>query len=117
MSPSTSCEASRSRPVKAAGSATRQAVLGDIIVLGPRLSRPANAFPTFLVSFAPSGVTSAASPSPRVRGQFENIGAQMVCEVASKTSHVAGVVTTTATVLAQAIVREGGRRCHEPSGT
>jgi chaperonin GroEL len=39
--------------------------------------------------------------------KFENIGAQMVKEVASKTSDVAGDGTTTATVLAQAIFREG----------
>jgi chaperonin GroEL len=39
--------------------------------------------------------------------RFENMGAQMVKEVASKTSDVAGDGTTTATVLAQAIVREG----------
>ena len=39
--------------------------------------------------------------------KFENMGAQMVREVASKTSTVAGDGTTTATVLAQAIVREG----------
>jgi chaperonin GroEL len=39
--------------------------------------------------------------------KFENMGAQMVREVASKTSEVAGDGTTTATVLAQAIFREG----------
>ncbi len=39
--------------------------------------------------------------------KFENMGAQMVREVASKTSDVAGDGTTTATILAQAIVREG----------
>jgi chaperonin GroEL len=39
--------------------------------------------------------------------RFENIGAQMVKEVASKTSDVAGDGTTTATILAQAIYREG----------
>ena len=39
--------------------------------------------------------------------KFENMGAQMVKEVASKTSDVAGDGTTTATILAQAIVREG----------
>ncbi|MGH2567000.1 MAG: TCP-1/cpn60 chaperonin family protein, partial [Bacteroidota bacterium] len=38
---------------------------------------------------------------------IENMGAQMVREVASKTSDVAGDGTTTATVLAQAIIREG----------
>ncbi|TLN15410.1 chaperonin GroEL, partial [bacterium] len=41
--------------------------------------------------------------------KFENMGAQMVKEVASKTSDVAGDGTTTATVLAQAIFREGTR--------
>src|SRR4029078_6409818 len=40
---------------------------------------------------------------------FENMGAQMVREVASKTSDQAGDGTTTATVLAQAIVREGAQ--------
>lgn len=42
-----------------------------------------------------------------VEGKFENMGAQMVREVASKTSDVAGDGTTTATVLAQAIYTEG----------
>jgi chaperonin GroEL len=41
--------------------------------------------------------------------KFENLGAQMVREVASKTSDVAGDGTTTATVLAQAIYREGSK--------
>src|SRR5262249_26251205 len=41
--------------------------------------------------------------------KFENMGAQLVREVASKTSDVAGDGTTTATVLAQAIVREGAK--------
>ena len=41
--------------------------------------------------------------------KFENMGAQMVREVASKTSDLAGDGTTTATVLAQAIVKEGAR--------
>jgi len=42
-----------------------------------------------------------------VENKFENLGAQMVKEVASKTSDVAGDGTTTATVLAQAIFKEG----------
>ena len=42
-----------------------------------------------------------------VEGKFENMGAQMVREVASKTSDVAGDGTTTATVLAQSIYNEG----------
>src|SRR5271165_3850899 len=41
--------------------------------------------------------------------KFENMGAQMLKEVASKTSEVAGDGTTTATVLAQAIMREGAK--------
>ncbi len=41
--------------------------------------------------------------------KFENMGAQMVREVASKTSDLAGDGTTTATVLAQAIVKEGAK--------
>jgi chaperonin GroEL len=41
--------------------------------------------------------------------RFENMGAQMVREVASRTSDLAGDGTTTATVLAQAIVREGSK--------
>src|SRR5678816_865377 len=42
-----------------------------------------------------------------LKDKFENMGAQMVREVASRTSDIAGDGTTTATVLAQAIVREG----------
>ena len=42
-----------------------------------------------------------------LKDKFENMGAQMVKQVASKTSDVAGDGTTTATVLAQALVREG----------
>ncbi|MGC2830806.1 MAG: chaperonin GroEL, partial [Candidatus Acidiferrum sp.] len=51
------------------------------------------------------GVTVAKEVE--LKDPFENMGAQMVREVASKTSDVAGDGTTTATVLAQAIYREG----------
>ncbi len=51
------------------------------------------------------GVTVAKEVE--LKDPFENMGAQMVREVASKTSDVAGDGTTTATVLAQAIFREG----------
>ncbi|MGA0869594.1 MAG: chaperonin GroEL, partial [Planctomycetota bacterium] len=51
------------------------------------------------------GVTVAKEVE--LEGKYENMGAQLVKEVASKTSDVAGDGTTTATVLAQAIVREG----------
>src|SRR5450432_3140379 len=44
-----------------------------------------------------------------LENRFENLGAQLVREVASKTSDVAGDGTTTATVLAQAIFREGSK--------
>src|SRR5690349_16386573 len=44
-----------------------------------------------------------------LENRFENMGAQMVKEVASKTSDLAGDGTTTATVLAQAIFREGSK--------
>ena len=45
--------------------------------------------------------------------KFENMGAQMVREVASKTNDEAGDGTTTATVLAQSIVREGSKAVAE----
>src|SRR5437868_1399950 len=45
-----------------------------------------------------------------LKDALENMGAQMVKEVASKTSDVAGDGTTTATVLAQAIYREGVKK-------
>ena len=54
-----------------------------------------------------------------LKDKFENMGAQMVKEVASKTSDVAGDGTTTATVLAQSICsrrHEVRRRRHEPDG-
>src|SRR4029453_1686766 len=44
-----------------------------------------------------------------LKDPLENMGAQMVREVASKTSDIAGDGTTTATVLAQAIFREGAK--------
>ncbi|HTO69342.1 MAG TPA: chaperonin GroEL [Myxococcota bacterium] len=53
------------------------------------------------------GVTVAKAVE--LEGKYENMGAQMVKEVASKTSDVAGDGTTTATVLAQAIFREGSK--------
>ena len=49
----------------------------------------------------------AVAKEIELKDHFENMGAQMIKEVASKTSDIAGDGTTTATVLAQAIVREG----------
>ena len=58
---------------------------------------------------APSVTKDGVSVAKEVelRDKFENMGAQMTKEVASKTSDMAGDGTTTATVLAQGIVREG----------
>jgi chaperonin GroEL len=53
------------------------------------------------------GVTVAKEVE--LKDPYENLGARMVREVASKTSDVAGDGTTTATVLAQCILREGGK--------
>ena len=58
-------------------------------------------------SIVNDGVTIAKEVE--VEDKFENMGAQLVREVASKTNDVAGDGTTTATVLAQAIVKEGLR--------
>jgi chaperonin GroEL len=61
-------------------------------------------------SFGPPMVTKdgvTVAKEIELENHFENLGAQMVREVASKTSDVAGDGTTTATVLAQAIVSEG----------
>ncbi|TWT13901.1 chaperonin GroEL [Reyranella sp. CPCC 100927] len=51
----------------------------------------------------------AVAKEVELEDKFENMGAQMVREVASRTSDAAGDGTTTATVLAQAIVREGAK--------
>jgi chaperonin GroEL len=97
------------------GDASRQGILRGVnslanavkVTLGPRgrnviLDRPFGA-PTI----TKDGVTVAKEIE--LKDPLENMGAQMVKEVASKTSDVAGDGTTTATVLAQAIYREGAR--------
>jgi chaperonin GroEL len=97
------------------GEASRQGILRGInslanavkVTLGPRgrnviLERTFGA-PTI----TKDGVTVAKEIE--LKDAHENMGAQMVKEVASKTSDVAGDGTTTATVLAQAIYREGAR--------
>src|SRR5438876_9316488 len=61
-------------------------------------------------SFGPPRITKdgvTVAKEIELSDKFENMGAQMVKEVASKTSTIAGDGTTTATVLAHAIVREG----------
>jgi len=75
------------------------------ITLGPR-GRNVLLEKTFgAPSVTKDGVTVAKEVE--LENRFENMGAQMVKEVASKTSDIAGDGTTTATVLAQAIFREG----------
>jgi chaperonin GroEL len=97
------------------GNDSRQGILRGVnslanavkVTLGPRgrnviLGRSFGA-PTI----TKDGVTVAKEIE--LQGALENMGAQMVKEVASKTSDVAGDGTTTATVLAQAIYREGAK--------
>jgi chaperonin GroEL len=97
------------------GNASRQGILRGVnslanavkVTLGPRgrnviLGRSFGA-PTI----TKDGVTVAKEIE--LKDALENMGAQMVKEVASKTSDVAGDGTTTATVLAQAIYREGAK--------
>jgi chaperonin GroEL len=71
---------------------------GRNVVLGTRFGSP---------TITKDGVTVAKEID--LKDPLENMGAQMVKEVASKTSDVAGDGTTTATVLAQAIYREGAK--------
>jgi chaperonin GroEL len=97
------------------GDASRQGILRGInslanavrVTLGPRgrnvILDKAYGSPTI----TKDGVTVAREI--QLRDALENMGAQMVKEVASKTSDIAGDGTTTATVLAQAIYREGAK--------
>jgi len=97
------------------GDSSRQAILRGVnslanavkVTLGPRgrnviLDRKFGS-PTI----TKDGVTVAKEID--LKDALENMGAQMVKEVASKTSDVAGDGTTTATILAQAIYREGAK--------
>src|SRR5688572_17261208 len=97
------------------GDASRQAILRGIngladavkVTLGPKgrnvIIGKAYGSPTI----TKDGVTVAKEID--LKDAIENMGAQMVKEVASKTSDVAGDGTTTATVLAQALYREGAK--------
>ena len=97
------------------GDTARQAILRGVdslanavkVTLGPRgrnvILRKQYGSPTI----TKDGVTVAKEID--LKDALENMGAQMVKEVASKTSDVAGDGTTTATVLAQAIYREGAK--------
>src|SRR5712671_4594946 len=97
------------------GDASRQAILRGVnglanavkVTLGPKgrnvILHKSFGSPTI----TKDGVTVAKEIE--LKDPLENMGAQMVKEVASKTSDVAGDGTTTATVLAQAIYREGAK--------
>ena len=98
------------------GEQSRHAILSGInqladavkVTLGPRgrnvILGKAYGAPTI----TKDGVTVAKEID--LKDRLENMGAQMVREVASKTSDTAGDGTTTATVLAQAIYREGAKK-------
>lgn len=77
------------------------------ITLGPRGRNVAFEKSFGAPSITKDGVTVAKEIE--LKDRFQNMGAQMVREVASKTAEVAGDGTTTATVLAQAIFREGNK--------
>ncbi len=97
------------------GDDSRQAILRGVnglanavkVTLGPKGRNVILGMPYGSPTITKDGVSVAKEIS--LPDPLENMGAQMVREVASKTSDVAGDGTTTATVLAQAIYREGAR--------
>jgi chaperonin GroEL len=97
------------------GDLARRAVLRGVnqladavkVTLGPRGRNVIIGKPFGSPTITKDGVTVAKEID--LKNALENLGAQMVREVASKTSDVAGDGTTTATVLAQAIYREGAK--------
>src|SRR5436853_1449586 len=97
------------------GDGSRQAILGGInalanavkVTLGPKGRNVILDKKFGSPTITKDGVTVAKEIE--LKDALENMGAQMVREVASKTSDVAGDGTTTATVLAQAIYREGAK--------
>ena len=98
------------------GDASRQAILRGVnslanavkVTLGPQgPQRHPRTRSSDRPTITKDGVTVAKEIE--LKDPLENMGAQMVREVASKTSDVAGDGTTTATVLAQAIYREGAK--------
>jgi len=97
------------------GDESRQAILRGVnslanavkVTLGPRGRNVILGKSYGSPTITKDGVTVAKEID--LKDPIENMGAQMVKEVASKTSDVAGDGTTTATVLAQAIYREGAK--------
>jgi len=97
------------------GDVSRQAILRGVnslanavrVTLGPKGRNVVLGSAFGSPTITKDGVTVAKEID--LRDPLENMGAQMVKEVASKTSDIAGDGTTTATVLAQAIYREGAK--------
>src|ERR687895_174413 len=97
------------------GEEARQAILKGVnkladavkVTLGPKGRNVVIAKAFGAPTITNDGVTIAREIE--LEDHFENMGAQLVKEVATKTNDVAGDGTTTATVLAQALVREGLR--------
>src|SRR5512134_374261 len=97
------------------GESSRQAILRGVntlvdvvkVTLGPKGRNVVIEKSFGAPTVTKDGVTVAKEIE--LEDRFENMGAQMVKEVASKTSDVAGDGTTTASVLAQAIYREGSK--------
>src|SRR6187431_2050195 len=97
------------------GEASRQAILRGVnhladavkVTLGPKGRNVVLDKKFGSPTITKDGVTVAKEIE--LKDALENMGAQMVREVASKTSDIAGDGTTTATVLAQAIFREGAK--------
>src|ERR1041385_659104 len=97
------------------GEGSRQAILRGVnvladavkITLGPRGRNVVIEKKFGSPTITKDGVTVAKEIE--LEDSLENMGARMVREVASKTSDIAGDGTTTATVLAQAILREGAK--------
>src|SRR6202008_4216581 len=95
------------------GENSRQAILRGVNILADAVKitlGPKEGHALIEKKFGPPDITrdgETAAKEIELPDALENMGAQMVREVASKTSDVAGDGTTTATVLAQAIFREG----------
>ena len=97
----------RARPQPASLAGVNTLANAVKVTLGPKAATSSSRSRCGSPTVTKDGVTVAKEIE--LEDKFENMGAQMVNEVASKTSDVAGDGTTTATVLAQAIYREGAK--------
>src|SRR5438128_3567749 len=102
------------KDVKFAGDARERMLRGvEILANAVRITRgPKGRNVVIEKSFGAPRITKdgvTVAKEIELEDKFENMGAQMVREVASKTNDIAGDGTTTATVLAHAIVKEGSK--------